>query len=119
MHIFGNRFFTSAIVGGVVPIALGVARALALKGSTEKVFCFLGDMAASGGLFSECIRYAIGWDLPIQYVILDNGMSVRANTSAVWGLRKGKDKVIECRYRRLYQHAGSSKEGEPKKYIMF
>ena len=119
MHIFGHKFFTSAIVGGIAPIALGVAKALAMKKSDEKVFCFLGDMSGESGLVTECIKYAEGWDLPIIYVILDNKKSVRANTKATWGQREGKNKVVKISYDRVFQHAGGSKEGEEKRYIMF
>jgi TPP-dependent pyruvate/acetoin dehydrogenase alpha subunit len=113
MHIFDERFFTSAIVSGVAPIALGVAKALVMKHSTNKVWCFIGDMAASGGLVHECIKYAEGWDLPITYVIEDNHCSVRACTEEVWGKRQGKNKVIKYSYKRTYPHAGTGK------YVMF
>ena len=113
MHIFDDKFFTSAIVGGIAPIALGVAKAIAMTNSQEKVWCFLGCMAASGGLANECIKYAIGWDLPITYIIEDNDMSVRACTRAVWGVRRGQNKLLKYQYKRTYPHAGSGK------YIMF
>jgi TPP-dependent pyruvate/acetoin dehydrogenase alpha subunit len=119
MHIFGHKFITSAIVGGISPIALGIAKGLAMKGSKEKVYCFCGDMSSTGGLFSECVRYAKGYNLPITYIVLDNKFSVRASTEATWGLRKGENKVIKITYNRIWQHAGCSKEGENKKYIMF
>lgn len=118
MHIFGHKFFTSAIVSGVAPIALGVSKGLAMKGSKEKVYCFIGDMAGSGGLVYECIKYAEGWNLPIVYVILDNCFSVRANTCSTWGSREGKDKVIKYKYNRIYNHAGPYEQGK-QKYVMF
>jgi len=112
MHIFGDKFFTSAIVGGIAPIALGVAQALKMKNSPDKVWCFLGCMGASGGLAQECIRYASGHELPIMYVIEDNNLSVRADTRDTWG--KGKANVVTAyKYTRKFPHAGSGK------YIMF
>jgi len=60
MHI--NRkeynFFTSAIVGGILPIALGTAMGAKLKGLEENVWAFVGDMAAEMGVFDECTKYA-------------------------------------------------------------
>lgn len=109
MHIFDEKFITSAIVSGIAPIALGIAKALAMKTSPNKVWCFLGDMAASGGLVQECIRYAEGWDLPITYIIEDNSYSVRASTEAVWGTRCGKNKVIKYKYTRKFPHSGFGK----------
>jgi pyruvate dehydrogenase E1 component alpha subunit len=113
MHIFDRKFFTSAIVSGVAPIALGVAKALRMENSPERVWCFIGDMAGSGGLVHECIQYATGWDLPITYVVEDNCMSVRACTQAVWGTKEWDNKVIIYSYERKYPHAGSGK------YVMF
>lgn len=99
MHVFDDKFFTSAIVGGVFPIAVGVALALKLKGSTNKVFCFSGDMAFGCGIATESIRYAHNFDLPIIFVNEDNGKSVDANTEEVWG------KVKHYKYDRIYPHA--------------
>ena len=62
-----HHFFSSAIVGGILPIAVGVA----MTGQT--VWCFCGDMAGSTGIFYECLQYAQGHDLPITFVIEDNG----------------------------------------------
>ena len=112
MHIFGNKFFTSAIVGGILPIALGVAWGLKKNNSTDKVYCFVGCMASTGGLFSECVRYAQGFDLPIKFIIENNGLSVNALTFDTWG-RKDTNKVIEYTYNRVRPHAGS------KSYKMF
>src|SRR3990167_1828056 len=72
------KFFSSAIVGGILPIALGVA----MMGETAWVFC--GDMAAETGIFHECLKFAIGHELPIHFVVEDNGFSVDAPTEKVW-----------------------------------
>ena len=108
MHVFGYRFFTSAIVGGIAPIALGVAMSLKRKKCPYKVWCFLGDMAYSGGLAQESIRYAQGNDLPIYYILEDNGLSVSTPTQEVWGKCRVK-KVIKYKYKRGYPHAGTGK----------
>jgi pyruvate dehydrogenase E1 component alpha subunit len=112
MHVYGKKFFTSSIVGGVAPIALGVALALKKKGSSHKVWCFVGDMAAECGLVKECIRYASGHNLPIIFVIEDNGYSVRAITRQTWGEHRAKV-TRRYRYKRHYPHAGIGK------YVMF
>lgn len=74
-----HRFFSSAIVGGIIPIAVGIA----MTGQT--VWCFVGDMAAKTGIFSECIKYARGHNLPIKFVVEDNGLSVCTPTNEAWG----------------------------------
>ena len=113
MHIFDTKFFTSAIVGGISPIALGVAKALKMKGAKEKVWCFVGCAGVRCGITRESIEYAIGQDLPIVFVIEDNDKCVRASTSHTWGTRNGQNKIIHYQYERLYPHAGSGK------YVMF
>ncbi len=73
-----HKFFSSAIVGGILPIAVGVAM------TGQKVWCFVGDMAAETGIFHECLRYAHGHKLPAHFVVEDNGLSVQTPTSQVW-----------------------------------
>ena len=108
MHIYGDKFFTSAIVGGIAPIAVGIALALQRQKSTNKVLCFLGDMGASTGIARESITYAEGHDLPVLFIIEDNGLSVATDTKEVWGT-KNKSKTIKYEYERFYPHSGIGK----------
>jgi TPP-dependent pyruvate/acetoin dehydrogenase alpha subunit len=87
------KFITSAIVGGIIPIAVG----LALAG--ERVWCFVGDMASETGIFHESIKYATGQNLPITFVVEDNGMSVDTPTDKVW----------RYSYQRVRPHQGSGR----------
>ena len=80
-----HRVVSSAIVGGVVPIAVGIAMAIQRSGADEMVYCFVGDMTATSGVFLECLRYAEGWQLPIRFHVEDNGKSVCTPTADVWG----------------------------------
>jgi pyruvate dehydrogenase E1 component alpha subunit len=80
-----QRVITSAIVGGIIPIALGIALGIKRQGGTEKVWCFVGDMTAVGGAFHEALNYAVGSDLPIKFIIEDNGKSVGTDTRDAWG----------------------------------
>lgn len=105
MSVFGDRFFTSSIVGGIAPIAVGVAYSIKRRKSNDWVWCFIGDMASECGIVSESIRYAQGHDLPITFVIEDNGMSVDTNTKEVWGVCN-TSKVTRYYYTRKYPHAG-------------
>jgi len=120
MHVYGKNFFTSAIVGGIPPIALGVAWAMKLKGNINDnmVYCFVGDGGYHCGLTQECIRYASGHDLPICFILEDNDLTVRADTKEIWGRGRGK-KVLAYKYKRKYTHAGHGLEGGPKAYVMF
>jgi TPP-dependent pyruvate/acetoin dehydrogenase alpha subunit len=79
------KIISSAIVGGIVPIALGIAWALKYEGARSKVWAFIGDMTARSGVLRECLEYACGHKLPIVFVIEDNGVSVCTDTLSVWG----------------------------------
>ena len=107
LHSAEHRFFTSAIVGGCLPIALGVAAAIKRRGGTERVWCFVGDMAASAGTFHDCEKYAECQDLPITFVIEDNGMSTYTPTQEAWGHLGGVDKVRHYCYTSTEPHIGA------------
>jgi pyruvate dehydrogenase E1 component alpha subunit len=78
------RVFSSAIVGGQLSIAVGTALAIKRKGSAARVWCFLGDMTSETGMAQTSIRYAEKHQLPITFVIEDNGLSVLTDTRTVW-----------------------------------
>lgn len=105
-----HNFFTSAIVGGILPIATGVAYALKKQGKPNKVWCFVGDMAAMSGIFHEARQYSEGHDLPITFVIEENGWSANTPTERVWqsNFHFYKSKQIAYNYERAYPHAGAS-----------
>ena len=104
-----HRFFSSAIVGGCLPIACGVAAAIKRKRETASVWCFIGDMAARSGIAHETMQYAAGHDLPLQIVIEDNGLSTDTPTAKAWGeshMRAGT--IRRYSYTRTYPHVGTS-----------
>lgn len=103
-----HRFCASAIVGGCLPIAVGVAAGLKRQGSSRKVWCFVGDMAASTGAFHEASRYAAGHGLPVEFVIEDNGLSCDSPTQECWGY-SASGSVRRYTYARQYPHVGTGK----------
>lgn len=113
------KFLTSAIVGGICPIALGLAwacknhpeRSMWWPNRPPTVWCFIGDMTSMSGIFHECLRYADGHDLPITYVIEDNGISVCTPTLEVWG--KGtRESLMDIKYVLPWPHSGAGKRVE-------
>ena len=108
MQIFSreHKFFSSSIVGGCLPIAVGVAMAIKQKGEPRHVWVFVGDMAAETGTFHECTKYAARNNLPITFIVEDNGLSTDTPTHKVWGLGRGKPRVIRYKYKREFPHAG-------------
>lgn len=108
-----HRVFTSAIVGGHLSVALGVAKAIKLKGGKEKVHVFCGDMTSESGTFWEVWKYAYFNKLPIHFVIEDNGLSTDTPTQEVWGKNtcwwRDKDwahNITYFQYKRHYPHYG-------------
>ena len=104
-----HRFHCSAIVGGILPIAVGVALAIKRDGGSEKVWCFCGDMTAESGIFSECFKYAHNFQLPIQFVIENNGLSVKTITAEAWGQRPQAiqpSKILQYNYVSKFPHSG-------------
>ena len=85
MCIPEHRIICSSIVGGIPSIATGLAWAEKIKGEGNHVWCFVGDMSAATGAFNEAWRYSIAHDLPITWIIEDNGKSVETPTKNVWG----------------------------------
>ncbi len=80
-----HRVLSSAIVGGVAPIATGLAWSIKRRGADEKVYCFVGDMTKRTGIFHEAIEYVRGHRLPVLFIEEDNGKSVCTSTQDVWG----------------------------------
>lgn len=95
------RFFTSAIVGGILPIAVGVAY------SGRKVWCFVGDMTARTGSHYEAYQFACGAALPIKFVCEDNGKSTNTPTKEAWGNKHGFLPGRHYSYERQWPHVGT------------
>ena len=94
-----HKFYSSAIVGGIIPIAIGVAMQAKASGSTNTVWCFIGDMAFETGQFYEMHKYATNHNLPIKFVVEDNGVSTNTPTIETWGSQKPiPDNVIYYKY---------------------
>ncbi|WP_425295190.1 pyruvate dehydrogenase (acetyl-transferring) E1 component subunit alpha [Nocardia asiatica] len=75
MHLFdaGRRFFGgNAIVGGGLPLAVGLALADALRDRPVVTVCLFGDGAAAEGEFHECLNLAALWRLPILFACENN-----------------------------------------------
>jgi pyruvate dehydrogenase E1 component alpha subunit len=105
-----KKFYASAIVGGTLSIALGVAMGLKQNGSKEKVWVFVGDMSFESGLFYETHKYARNFDLPLHFVVEDNGVSTYTPTEATWKIKREiPNDVIQYTYKSKYPHYGSGK----------
>ena len=75
MHIFDRtkRFYGgNAIVGGGLPLAIGIALADKLRGRQTVTACFFGEGAVDEGAFHESLNLAVVWQLPVLFVCENN-----------------------------------------------
>ena len=67
-HFWGGY----AIVGGHIPLAVGMALAHQYRGLDRVVLCIFGDGAVNTGAFHEALNMAGLWRLPIVFVVSNN-----------------------------------------------
>jgi pyruvate dehydrogenase E1 component alpha subunit len=75
MHLFdvSRRFYGGhAIVGGGLPVAVGLALADVLRGRPGITVCFFGDGAVAEGAFHESLNLAALWRLPVLFLCENN-----------------------------------------------
>jgi len=75
-HMYGGH----AIVGGQCPLGVGLAFALQYEKKDNVAVCFLGDGALNQGAFHEAMNLAAIWNLPIIFVVENNGYSMGTAT---------------------------------------
>ena len=110
MSVYSDKpkFYSSSIVGGILPIALGVAKSIKLKGEKNKVWCFVGDMTFETGIFYETYKYSRNFDLPLEFVIEDNNLSTNTPVAETWGGKQTvPSDVYYYEYKSEYPHHGT------------
>lgn len=79
MHYFApdkNFWGGHGIVGGQAPLGTGLAYAVKYLGRKGSCFCYMGDGAVNQGAVHEAYNLAALWDLPVIFVIENNGYSM-------------------------------------------
>ena len=79
MHLFSrdhNFFGGNAIVGGGLPMAVGLALASRMQDTKAVTACFFGEGAVAEGEFHESLNLAELWDLPVLFVCENNGYAM-------------------------------------------
>ena len=75
MHLFDaalRLYGGNAIVGGGLPVAVGLALADKLQGRPRVTACFFGDGATAEGVFQESLNLAALWQLPVLFACENN-----------------------------------------------
>jgi pyruvate dehydrogenase E1 component alpha subunit len=79
MHFFApdkNYWGGHGIVAGQTPLGVGLAFGLKYKNLKGAALCYLGDGAVNQGAFHESLNLAALWNLPVIYIIENNGYSM-------------------------------------------
>ncbi len=79
MHYFDpsrNYWGGHGIVGGQIPLGTGLAYAVKYKGLKGAAMAFMGDGAVNQGAVHEAYNLAALWNLPVIFVIENNGYSM-------------------------------------------
>ena len=107
------KIFSSGIVSGSIPIAVGAAISIKLNKEKNRVHCFMGDMTSETGIAHECIKYSKNHNLPIRFIIEDNEVSVCTDTRKTWGTNLltyenvDDPMIVYYKYKNTYPHAGA------------
>jgi pyruvate dehydrogenase E1 component alpha subunit len=75
MHLFDaekNFYGGNAIVGGGLPLAVGLALADKMQGKSYVTVCFFGEGAVAEGEFHESMNLAALWKLPVLFICENN-----------------------------------------------
>jgi pyruvate dehydrogenase E1 component alpha subunit len=79
MHLFDadTRFYGgNAIVGGGIPLAVGLGLADAMRELDRVTVCFFGEGAVDEGSFHESMNLAALWNLPVLFACENNYYSM-------------------------------------------
>ncbi|OHB65528.1 MAG: pyruvate dehydrogenase (acetyl-transferring) E1 component subunit alpha [Planctomycetes bacterium RBG_13_60_9] len=66
----------NGIVGGGIPIGVGAALGISVRGGDQVVAVFFSDGAANNGVFPESLNMAAIWNLPVVFVLENNQYAV-------------------------------------------
>jgi pyruvate dehydrogenase E1 component alpha subunit len=84
MHIAdqaGGNLGANGVVGGGIPMAVGIGIGLKMQGENRVLLAFFGDGAASSGAFHESMTLAVLFHVPVVFICENNqyAMSFPAN----------------------------------------
>lgn len=105
-----HRVLCSGIVGSLMGVAVGIAYGIKRAKLDERVYLYCGDMAARTGIWHEATIYSFNHNLPLTWVVGDNGLSVMTDTKSSWG-EDIKDEEPQTHFRffeyvNKYPHSG-------------
>lgn len=108
MHLFHapTRFFGgNAIVGGGLPLAVGLALAAKLQHQPRVTACFFGEGAVAEGAFHEAMNLAALWQLPVLFCCENNRYAMGT------ALERSESQTDLCAKAASYRMAAHSTDG--------
>jgi pyruvate dehydrogenase E1 component alpha subunit len=96
MHIAdpeGGNLGANGVVGGGIPIAVGVGLSLKMQKRDQVILCFFGDGAANLGPFHEGLNMAAIWKLPVVYVCENNQYAMSCSTRRAFAIQRISDRA--------------------------
>ena len=73
----------NGVVAAGLPIAVGAAQGLKIRGVDAIAVCFFGDGAINRGPFMEALNWAVVYHLPVLFVCEDNRISATTESSSM------------------------------------
>jgi TPP-dependent pyruvate/acetoin dehydrogenase alpha subunit len=74
-HLHWQNFYSNGVLGGTLPLSVGISLAEKVKGSGAVTICFLGDGTLGEGVVYESLNLAALWQAPLLLVVEDNGIA--------------------------------------------
>lgn len=71
-HLHWKNFYANGVLGGTIPLAVGMALAAREAGEGVIVFAFMGDGTLGEGVVYESLNMAALWSLPVLFVLENN-----------------------------------------------
>lgn len=108
MHLFDRAtrlFGGNAIVGGGLPLAVGLALAEQMQGGKRVTACFFGDGAVAEGAFHESMNLAALWKLPVLFCCENNLYAMGT------ALERSESQTDLCKKARSYEMPASWADG--------
>jgi pyruvate dehydrogenase E1 component alpha subunit len=96
MHIAdieGGNLGANGVVGGGIPVSVGVGLSLKMQKRDQVILCFFGDGAANNGAFHESLNMAAIWKLPVLFVCENNQYALSFSVRKAFAIERIADRA--------------------------
>ncbi|HEX9013262.1 MAG TPA: thiamine pyrophosphate-dependent dehydrogenase E1 component subunit alpha [Anaerolineaceae bacterium] len=87
-NIDANNLGANGIVGGGIPMAVGVGLSIKLRKTDQVVMVIFGDGATNEGAFHESLNMASIWNLPVIYLCENNQYAMSMSFKRAFKVQK-------------------------------